>query len=202
VSDAPRLETQAEFAARLGVNPATVTRLKQAGRLVLGEGGRVVVEASLARMQATESPNPAHVANRERLAAQRQQARGASHADPVAVAPPPLPWPGADTVESIGHQTRAAALLKLAAQAELAQMERDQRRGLLIERAAVRSDLTTAAAVILSAAETLPDRLAPLLVNESDQQRIHAVIADEVETFLRTVTERLAVIAAGTEGAA
>ncbi|RLJ20775.1 hypothetical protein DJ031_04500 [bacterium endosymbiont of Escarpia laminata] len=47
-------ETQAAFARRLGVNRATITRAKQAGRLVM-EGKRVEIEQSLARWHATKA---------------------------------------------------------------------------------------------------------------------------------------------------
>ncbi|WP_018875267.1 hypothetical protein [Thioalkalivibrio sp. ALJ8] len=48
-----RTLTRAAFARELGVNKSTVTRLAQAGRLVLDGRGRVVVAASIQRIQAT-----------------------------------------------------------------------------------------------------------------------------------------------------
>lgn len=45
--------TGAEFARMLGVSRSTVTRAKQAGRLVLDQAGRILVEESLARYHAT-----------------------------------------------------------------------------------------------------------------------------------------------------
>ena len=48
--------TQAQFARHLGVDRAHITRLKQAGRLVLTPAGQVDVEASEARIAATADP--------------------------------------------------------------------------------------------------------------------------------------------------
>lgn len=47
-------ETKSAFARRLGVSASYVTELAQAGRLVLADG-KVEVEASLARIDATKS---------------------------------------------------------------------------------------------------------------------------------------------------
>ena len=51
--------TQSEFAAILGKDKSYVTRLKQAGRLVLAEDGRVDVEASKALIAETSDPSRA-----------------------------------------------------------------------------------------------------------------------------------------------
>lgn len=52
------LVTQAEFAAILGCDKAYVTRLKQAGRLVMADG-KVDVEASKKRIEETSDPSRA-----------------------------------------------------------------------------------------------------------------------------------------------
>lgn len=55
----PTLVTQAEFAKLIDKNKSYVTRLKQAGRLVLTEDGLVDLEASHARLAETADPGRA-----------------------------------------------------------------------------------------------------------------------------------------------
>ena len=55
--------TQAEFARQCGWAKSYVTALKAAGRLVMDEFGRVLVEASLRRIDETKDPNRADVAD-------------------------------------------------------------------------------------------------------------------------------------------
>src|SRR5574343_51162 len=179
-------ETQAEFSRRLGVNRSTVTRWKRDQRLALTEDGRVDVQASLRKLGATEGVMPANVARREQLAEQRGL---------PAQPPEDLETAEIAGLEALGVATKRAALRKLQAEADRAQMERDLQRGNLIERAAVQKDLADAVAVILNAAETLPDRLAPVLTGVPEQSTVRAILRDEVEQFLATVAERLGQVA-------
>jgi len=82
-------ESKSAFARRLGVDPAHVTRMAQAGRLVVVDG-QIEVEASLARMEATKDPNRDDVRQRHAKArdakreAERLAAVGAGHGGAVA----------------------------------------------------------------------------------------------------------------------
>ena len=178
-------ETQAEFSRRMRVNRSTVSRWKRDQRLELTEDGRIDVQASLRKLTATEGVLPANIARREQLAEQR--------AAPAAPSAPPASKdePEIEGMEAIGIATKRAALRKLQAEADRAQMERDVQRGNLIERRDVAKDLADAVAVILNAAETLPDRLAPVLTGVAEQSTVRAILRDEVEQFLATVAERL-----------
>ena len=48
------LETQTEFAVTMGVNKSTITRWKKAGRLEFAPNGKIDVEASKAKIKATQ----------------------------------------------------------------------------------------------------------------------------------------------------
>lgn len=61
---------QSQFANHIGVHKSYVTELKQAGRLVFAENGKVDVEASLLLMKETADPN------RDDVTARHAQARG------------------------------------------------------------------------------------------------------------------------------
>jgi hypothetical protein len=195
------LATQSDFARQAGVHRSTVTRWKQDGRLVLTDAGLIDVDASLERIRSTEGAAPMNYARREALAEARAAAL-APEPPPAPAAAPPEPRSdtleglmGGDVLSRLGLKTKYEALRKLQAEADRAQMQRDLERGDLVERKAVRKDLTDAVAVILNAAETLPDRLAPILTGVAEQSTVRAILRDEVEQFLAQVSERLGQVA-------
>jgi hypothetical protein len=193
------IETQAQFAARLGVNRSTVTRAKQDGRLVMTDDGRVEVEASLARLEATQGVLPHQVANRERLEeARREAAKGQT--PPPAAEPPCVPAPEALGVDNIGAKTKWEAYRKLKADADRSELEAALASGAAVLRAEVQRDILDAGGIILGVWETLPDRLAPLLVNIDDQARVRAILRDEIEQVQQQISAQLDGIARGRGG--
>lgn len=177
-------ETQAAFARRLGKDRSHVTRLKQAGRLVM-EGKRVVVNASLTRLEATESPLPRDIANRDRLAAERgdQGAREANNADALDVK---------GELETVGLEMKRNQAAKLAAEAEISQMERDKMAGRLCVVDEVRAAGLRIGSTIQSTFESLPDRYAAELAAATDTSQAHAMLVEAVELALRTCSKTIA----------
>jgi transcriptional regulator with XRE-family HTH domain len=55
---------QSDFAKHIGVNKSYITQLKQEGRLVFSENGKVDVEASLIKIKETADPNRDDVSTR------------------------------------------------------------------------------------------------------------------------------------------
>ena len=145
--------TQVEFAKLLGVHKSHITRLKQSGRLVLLEDGKVDVEASKTQIAETEG-------GRDDVAARHAAEKGQQ-------AP-------AVNEKRVGAQTR-----KEMAQADLAEMERDKMRGLLIERAEVDRALVDLVAFARQGVENLPHRVASQLVGK-DFDQIMALLKQEV----------------------
>jgi len=88
---------KSEFARLLGVAPSYVTKLAKAGRLVLCEDGRVDVEASLARIEATRDPARQDVARRH----------AAARAAKAAVPPPRDADPEPDAAPASYAEARA-----------------------------------------------------------------------------------------------
>lgn len=173
------LEHQAAFARRIQRDKGYITRLKQAGRLVMS--GRLVdVEASIARIQATRG-------DRFDVSARAESARVAKPAEPAANDADLGPL----DLDAIGRRTRIAQMLEKEASARLKAREDQESAGELVRRSAVQKLLADAATVILSAGETLPDRVAPLLVMVADQAKIRAVLADEMERFFAQVSSEL-----------
>jgi hypothetical protein len=194
-------ETQSAFAARCGVNKGTVTRWKASGRLVLAEDGLVDIDASIQRLEATRGVRH-DVADRWRAYREAQgstkqpqpAAQTAADTDPVDSDSQPGETAAAMDLDEIGRRTRVAQMLKEEAIARQKQREDDELAGRLIRRDAVKKDTADACAIIAGAWENLPDRMAPVLVGQTDQERIRALLRDEVDAMAREVAEQLGAI--------
>jgi phage terminase Nu1 subunit (DNA packaging protein) len=175
--------TQTQLAGHLGKDKSYVTRLKQAGRLVLGEGGQVDLELSLRRIADTAG-------GRDDVAARHAAARSDQ-----AAGRPEMPK-GAET--RVSAQTR-----KEMAQADLAEMERDVMRGRLIEREQVEQALADLVSFARQGMENLPHRVAAQLVGK-DFDQIMATLRQEVVAMMtdthKEAGKRLAELTKG-EGA-
>ena len=200
------IETQARFAARLGVARSTVTRFKHEGRLVMTADGRVDVEGSLLSLEATQGVLPHQIANRERLEeARREQGPAQPQAQPQAQSPerPPAATQepqgpiSSDTLAKLGAKTKFEAYRKLKADADRSELETALAQGLAVLKADVQRDILDAAGIILGAWETLPDRLAPVMVGIDDQARIRAILRDEIEQLQQQISDQLNGIARG-----
>lgn len=197
--------TQAEFAARQGWHRSTVTRLKQAGRLVM-QGARVDAAASLARIEETGGMR-FDVA--ERHAAQRSQ----QEAQKTAAAPSAGVGEGADTGAApiappaanapMGERRSDAQARKEAALADKAEMEVQQMRGELIPKCDIDAALRAIGASIRARLDVMADQLAPLLAPVTDLDEAHALLAEHARSILSAVADDLsrAAVAAGQGGA-
>lgn len=178
--------TLSAFADRLGYSPSYITRLKQAGRLVLADDGRVLVEASLKRIAETADPNRQDV--RERWDSYRANPPPAEDEEGDADEPDaPLRDPNATTYQ-------AQRMRKMRADADLAEMERDRLAGRLVDTAAVRAAGTEAGTVIRAVLENLPDQLAPMLAPITDEEKLRAFLADHVQSLLFELAQRMETI--------
>lgn len=186
-----QFETQSQFADRLGMNKSSITRAKQAGRLVMTPEGMVDVQASLLAMAATEGTLPAHEANRERLAALREQAPVATEPPAARVGAPEPADKVAQSLTVIGHNTKLANMQRLQAMAEMARRENELAAGKVVDREEVRAALTTAVGIILGAAEPMPDDLTPVLVGVAEADKVRAILRDWLDEFLTRVSEAL-----------
>jgi len=163
--------SRAEFARRIGVDRAHVTRLAQDGRLVLDPAGDVLESASRARMAVTADDGPVGDAQRERWADYRTRDE---------IAPPAAP-------ETAAQAYREARARKLDAEAAMAMMQRATMEGRLIDRPAVRRMLVEMGTVFRTALERMPDHLAAQLAAEPDPERVHALLVERIEQVLSDV---------------
>jgi phage terminase Nu1 subunit (DNA packaging protein) len=173
------LETQAAFARRIGKDRSHVTRLKQAGRLVMREG-RIVVEDSLKLLADTESPLPRDEANRARLAAER----ATEIEDRMDL-----------TLAEAGRQHKIAQAQKMAHEAEIAGLERARLEGKLVAVEDVLAAGADISAAVAEALEGLPDRYAPELAGARDTAQVHALLAEAIEQVLGDLSRALGALA-------
>lgn len=192
--------SQKDFATAIGRDKSYITRLKQAGLLVMTKDKLVDVEPSLQRLQASTGNTAAGRAHQERWDEYRR--RNAPQPPATATQPGGTGDSGSvdlltgDLSTKLGLKTKAENLRKLTADADRAQMERDVMRGKLIDRDEVRADMATAIGVIHNAVIGVEDRLAPLLgVPDDELTRIRALIRDEMEYLLDTVARELGQLA-------
>lgn len=196
---------QIEFAALLGVSRSYITKLKADGRLIM-VGDRVDVEASRVRIADTADPHRDDVASR--WAEHRDRAAAAASAielpldDDDAL---PEDAPATSALRSASSSYVDARARKEQAQADIAEMERDKARGLLIERQAVEAAVEDVMTTVRQALEQQPHRLAPLLVGQ-DLDAIRITLKQETARILsemvHTFAKRLRQIAGEEEVAA
>lgn len=191
---------RSEFAKLKGVNKSTVTRWGQDGRLV-EVGGLIDVEATEARLAATQGSR-LDVADRwaqERApvapaALEEQPAPGTTQpAGTAAVGTPTGTIEGLDA-DTIGLRTRHAQMRRAEAEAAGKELERELAAGSVIPLASLKRDLAAAVGIIHQAAENLPDRLAPLLVGQTEQGTVRAILRDAMEELRATAADQLAAV--------
>lgn len=187
---------QIEFAALLGVSRSYITKLKADGRLIM-VGDRVDVEASRARIADTADPHRDDVASR--WAEHRDRAAAAASAielpldDDDAL---PEDAPATSALRSASSSYVDARARKEQAQADIAEMERDKARGLLIERQAVEAAVEDVMTTVRQALEQQPHRLAPLLVGQdlgairiTLKQETARILSEMVHTFAKRLRQ-------------
>ena len=188
--------SRAEFARLQGYDRSYVTRLAQAGRLVMHAEGRVDVEASIERIKATEDPNRDDV--RERHARERAAKAAAAAVrvedgqdDPETENDDPEP-PDAAPVNN-GYADARAEKERWAA--KHAQLDYEKAAGRLVESATVAAAGRELGTLMRQVFERMPDQLAPELAAELDADRVHALLQSAIDDALRLLSERCRALA-------
>jgi len=156
---------QADFARHIGATPGYITQLKTAGRLVM-QGRMVDAEASVKLIADTHDPGKAGVA--ERHEKEREQKQTGQALD--------------ITMEGSIYQHYRAMNEK--SKNQLLDMEVKQKQGILLVADEVRMAVADGDAIIRNRLESLPDMLAPQLAEISDEQKIRALLMDQIEYLL------------------
>jgi len=176
--------TQAEFARLQSWSRSHVTGLKHAGRLVMTEDGKkVLVAASLERIEATRDPN------REDVAARHAAGR---NGEPEMDRPPPPARPpasgGNERASTTYQQSRAVKERYLALQAK-AHYEKDI--GKLIDVDVAKKAGFDLGALLRTSLENLQDQLSAELAPETDPAKIYTVLGEHFEHALSDISRKL-----------
>jgi len=167
--------TQAEFARLNGWSRSHVTGLKHAGRLVMDESGKkVLVDESLARIEATKDPNRDDVAKRHEASRQTEQR--------------PVPGSMDERVSSTYQQSRAVKERYLALQAK-AQYEKDI--GHLVDVHVVQKAGVDLGAYLRTSMENMVDQMSSELAVISDPALVHSTMSEHVEHVLGELSRKL-----------
>lgn len=166
--------TQSEFAALLGRDKSYVTRLKQAGRLVLTAEGLVDVEKSQAMIAATADPS--------RNAAVEARANETMRGERAAPS----------QQDAIGNSYQTAKAVNEKYKALTAKAEYETLIGKLVDADEARLFAADLAASFRGALEILPDRLSPELVPLNETEAVRAVLVESFEQVLTDLADKIA----------
>lgn len=183
-----RAVTLRQFARLLDVSPGYVTELKQAGRLVLTDAGRVLVDASRARIR--DTADPAKDAVRARHAAARAQ-DCAPDVDPPAG---DATTDATDYADPIAVRRARALAERAEADARKALREEQVELGQLLQAADVEHALRGAIATLRNGLENLPAILAPQVAAEADEAKCRVLVTDAIEHALEELSRQFAAI--------
>lgn len=163
--------TQSEFSAILGKDKSYVTRLKQAGRLVLNADGQVEVEKSQALISATSDPSRNAAVKARTKETLRQES--------------------APQQDAIGNSYQTAKAVNEKYKALTAKAEYETLIGKLVDADEARLFAADLAASFRGALEILPDRLAPELVPLNETEVVRAVLVEAFEQVLVDLADKI-----------
>ena len=175
---------RAEYARHAGVNPGTITRWVQSGRIQAEPDGSIDPEKADRMRRATESPLPHHQARKEQIDAQK-----AAQALP---AMPGMTGPEM-SMDNLGTAYKYETYRLQKAKAETANVELDKIAGLLVDRAEVDFVLADFGNTLRGVLDSLPDRLTgELSAHRGDSAAIHKTLADASREILTEISHHMA----------
>lgn len=183
--------TQAQLARALEVSRVAIHKLVKAGKLVLGEDGKIELEAARTAIAHTVHPGS--------KTAQAVTGNGALPVAPAApttaASPQHVVIPAAATPfladgDEHGMPTNfhIARTLREAEEARMARMKREEMEGQLIRLEAVRSIAASTLAATREALLQLPSRLSAVLAAEQSAARVHDLLQQELHQALGQLT--------------
>jgi phage terminase Nu1 subunit (DNA packaging protein) len=156
----------AEFADSQGFSRPYVTKLVQQGVIVRDAKGQINEDAALAALQARREPVKA------------LRRRGAfKNGDISALGPPG----GPETLSTMLLKSRIKTEVE---RGKLAELDRRRREGELVERSEIEEAAFCNARRVRDALMNIPARVASLYAAETDPQKIHQNLEDEIRTVL------------------
>ncbi len=170
----PSAVTQTEFANIIGTEKSYINKLKDTGRLVFDENGKIMVEESKQLIAATKDPSKQGVADRHQQERQEKQS-AASEFDEVT-----------SRAGGAYQQARAMKEKYAAMQAKIAY---EKEVGELLEIQPTKLAVMDGDVIIRNRLEAMPDVLAPQLAAENDEQKIRIILIDQIEYLLGELSQ-------------
>jgi hypothetical protein len=167
--------SKAAFAKHIGKNRAYVRQLQQLGRLVL-DGDQVIVDQTLALIEATKDPSKQGVIDRHQAEREQKQSGAADLS--------------AQSDVKTGQVYQKSKAMREQYNALTAKAEYEQMIGLLLPIADVRAAVADGDVIIRNRLESLPDVLSPQLAAEKDEQKIRIMLADYIEQTLADLSNK------------
>jgi hypothetical protein len=186
---------QTEFAKHIGVTQGYIAQLKNAGRLVM-QGSMVNVDESKKLITDTKDPGKAGVEERhQKEREQKQDGKAASaQTGPAINDMTRIEFDDAigrqlhqtmdDTTTLAGSAYQKARAMREKYNAMQAKIAYEKEVGLLLVAHDVKLAVADGDAIIRNRLESMPEMLAPQLAAISDEQKIRAMLADQVEYLL------------------
>ena len=179
--DICRRLSRAAYARHAGVSRSTVKRWIDAGRITVGDDGRIDPVTADEEREATESPLPKHQARKAQIEAEKAL-RDQIIADGAAL----------DDLKQISINLKRATYELQAAKAEAARLDLDQRAGALVERTEVDYVLQDLARHLQSRLANMAGLLAPTLArHRGDVAALHTELAAFGRDLLDDLAQRM-----------
>ena len=170
------LGTRTEYAAHIGASPAYVTKLGKQGRLVEREQeGKRLVDFDLTDRLVRNTTDMGRARN------------GANASPDRAPSTPIAPIADGGKVDAIFRQAQAQ---ERAYNAKMAELDYKKAIGEVVLAADVEAELSRVFATFREAMMQIPSRVAAVVAAESDEARVHRLIADEIRGALLQLKER------------
>lgn len=189
------VSSRAQYARAKAVNRATITRWAKAGRLVLDDGGNVLVAESEARLAETADPSKAGVVDRH------ERERGQAVIDLAgSSAPEAATVPSAETrkrggSEHYGKRIQESARRE-AAEADMAEMKRDREIGKLTDVEGTQKAMVDFAALVRQTYKAPIAEIKLRMAAEADPDKVGAMLLAWVDDAARAVSELASALAA------
>lgn len=166
----PATENASAYAKHRGVSSMAVSKAIKAGRIKKNANGKIDVAQADADWEANTKPQ--------------------MHSPPTT--PPKRGKRGkASSVEIEIASYGESRARREAANAELAELERDRLRGVLIDADTVRNEAFTAARAVRNTLQAIPARLSAILAGETDSKKIFRILEDAIDDACRSLAEKV-----------
>ncbi len=158
-----------EYARHRGMSRGAVSKALKNGRITAGQDGTIDPRRADADWLANTAP--------------RVNSQGVTPPEAVAL--------GRELSDAAGVPGYSASRARReAANAELAELERDRLRGLLVDADQVRSEAFMVARTARNMLQAIPARLSAILAGETDERKIYRMLEEAIDDACRSLADK------------